>query len=178
MWKRLAATGVIAATAIGAVSACGDPISANRDFTALVGAVTVSSTITDIGETVHLEQQHLRGGLAPSTDWATVSTKTVVQVDCQRADFSGTVTQKQPWFCRVIINTGQQLYIASGPSKDGAFGTFRSEDRPGSADTITIAAIREVAPPPVTIVPAQPLSAGQTVDGGKAYQVRISARVR
>ncbi len=174
---RIVACTLMAATAVGVVSACGDPVKANRDWSGLGVSVTATATITTVGDTIHEQEQHLRGGLTNGgTGWSSVLSKTAIQADCIRTSFNTPVEQER-WDCQVLVNTGDKFYVAQGQTKDGIFGTFTTLDRAGSRSTITITKVREVQPPPAVVLFSVPYRAGQTLDGGRGYLVRISARV-
>ena len=177
MKTRVVACTLMAATTVGVVSACGDPVKANRDWTGLGISITANATITTVGDTIHQQEQVLSGGLTNGgTNWSNVLRNTVIEADCLRVSFEKPLDQER-WNCQVILNTGDKLYVAQGQTKDGIFGTFTSIDRAGSRNTISITKVREVKPPAAATIPSVPYRAGQTLDGGRGYLVRISARV-
>ena len=153
----LAAAGAIAA---GALSACGDRITAAHEWassTVLVSSYqpVIPSGGSAAGARSTLFQSTLSGPLLDGRGRPAAGTH--FQEKCSRTVSSTMINTK--WACLVVLDAGAQVYVARNDQADGVFGTLTSLASPGSTATITISKIKELA-------------VGQSV----GYQIRISAR--
>ena len=80
---KCAVTVTALAAGVASLSACGDPISANRDWQAYTSAVTVTSTVAQPGSTIKEQEQILIGKVAVGNNSdGNVLPKTTLQVTC------------------------------------------------------------------------------------------------
>jgi hypothetical protein len=152
----LLATGGLALA--GVVSACGNPVTANRDFQTVNIVVTVQEQVN--GQTVAV--QSINEGVALDAKGNQIR-GTFFNETCGRAAKSGT----QQWRCLTYFAPGgSKLYVAGGLTSD-PFGTQHMLDKANSAGTMTITKVKETA---------IPSNAHNVPKGAKAYIATVSLR--
>jgi hypothetical protein len=150
----LAAGGLATA---GVVAACGNPVTANRDFNTVTIYVTVSQQVN--GQT-GVQEQVGQGVLLDAAGQQVQGT--FFDESCARGPKTGT-----QWDCLTYFAPGgAKLYVAGG-LVSGPFTTQRLLDRANSPSSMTITKVKETAIPP---------NARNVPKGAKAYIVKVSLR--
>ena len=151
----LATGGVVMA---GVLSACGNPVSANRDFP--VVNISVTSTVK-VGTKTAVKQV-LNEGIVLDAQGKQVP-GTFFSETCSQTATTG----PEQWRCLTYLAPGgSKLYVAGGLTND-PFGTQRMLDKANSTGKMTIAKVRETA------IPA---NARNVPKGAKAYILKVSLR--
>jgi hypothetical protein len=115
---------------IAGVTGCGNQITANYSWKAQ-GQYVLTPDQSDNGYTTTTS-----GPLLDRLERPLLGT--YFQERCIEPPTSG---QAPPQRCIAVVNTGRQVYVASGITVDGPFGTLASLDSSPSRDTIVIARI-------------------------------------
>jgi hypothetical protein len=123
---------------MGCLAACGDRITANHDWQALVTPSAYNEQVYIPGFPTPYARTHftLTGSLVDARQRPVAGT--FVRQNCY--EVPGIPGQVQ-MFCQVIVDAGQRIYVASGTSK-GIFGTFQSADSPTSSGSLSLSEIR------------------------------------
>ena len=135
---------------VGLVSACGDPITASRNWqaTATLSTLPGGTEPTRGGYLAYITDK-ISGPLADEIGKQIPGT-TFAEACKWYLRSSGPLKTKPvkpslgPMPCTILVNTGRQVYVASGVSSaagDDFSGTFKSLASRGSSRTITVVAV-------------------------------------
>ena len=126
--KRMAAVILSGVSVAGVLAACGDPVTANHDWTSTSRLFTESRVVKGVSETLTLVDGSLTGGAAAGT---------VVREECVRVNDG----RQEPYKCLLCINAGSKVYVAAGetPSPvDSQPDEFTTLTDPARAIDVTV----------------------------------------
>jgi hypothetical protein len=142
----------------GVLAACGNPVTANRDFSAVTIYVTVQQQVN--GQTARVEA--VNEGVALDSKGNQIK-GTFFEESCAQVAKTGT----KQWRCLTYFAPGgSKLYVAGGLTND-PFGAQQMLDRANSTGTMTVTKVKETA---------IPSNAHNVPKGAKAYIVKIALR--
>ncbi len=127
-WRKAGVVGASGLAMVGALAACGDPITANRDFRAFTALVTVTQNAGNATE----EGKLLTGPLVDASQKPIAGTH--FQEECVRVTVSGKTSNYR---CLAFLNAGRRLYVTIGET-DGVFSTLKSLSAKSPKATMTI----------------------------------------